>query len=582
MQSEHLRRWAVCYAALFAAVALVRIVATYKSTAQGFDEPCHVAAGVELIDKGKYRLDTVHPPLSRWAIGLPVYIAGERYPKTGVGATSNDYNVVGNSILYESGHHQRDLTLARIGVLPFFLFAVCVVYFWARREFGSLSAVMAVVLFTTLPTVLAFSGIAYTDMVAASTQAAAFFSFARWLEKKTVRSGIVLGAALGLALSAKFTSLIFIPAGGIAICIIKWAFGRRSNRDKKISFAQLARQVAIIALLTLGVLWSGYKFRLGHVREDMQLSTASMPTFQNLPAPLRTLAQSLVLSDPAIPAPALFKGLATIWVLNHRAPNSYLLGHIKHGGWWYFFLVAIGVKSPLPFLVLAGIGVFASWRRRHDGQWTAFAPAACLIAILLATMPVKYDAGVRHVLVVFPLLAILAGHGCSYLWQSRAKGTVAVRVAMLVLLAWQAASTWHAHSDYIAYFNELAGDDPSRVLVLGCDLDCGQDLGKLADELRTRQISRVTLALWTSADINGADLPQFAVAEPFVPASGWFAISLRALRFGDSFHQSFPPEAFAWLNQYKPAVRIGKTILLYYIPDKVQTAPSAGMTKGPN
>jgi len=45
-----------------------------------------------------------------------------------------------------------------------------------------------------------------------------------------------------------------------------------------------------------------------------------------------------------------------------------------------------------------------------------------------------------------------------------------------VLLLWQCISSLNAHPDYIAYFNELAGRDPSRVLVTGCDLDCGQDL----------------------------------------------------------------------------------------------------------
>jgi hypothetical protein len=49
--------------------------------------------------------------------------------------------------------------------------------------------------------------------------------------------------------------------------------------------------------------------------------------------------------------------------------------------------------------------------------------------------------------------------------------------------------------------------------------------------------------------------------------TGWFAISLRALREGDVFHQSYPENAFDWLSPYRPVQRIGKTILLYYIPE---------------
>src|SRR5579863_289085 len=50
-------------AALFALIAVIRIVAGYSQTAQGFDEPCHVGAAIELLDRGTYTLDPVHPPL---------------------------------------------------------------------------------------------------------------------------------------------------------------------------------------------------------------------------------------------------------------------------------------------------------------------------------------------------------------------------------------------------------------------------------------------------------------------------------------------------------------------------------------
>ena len=59
-----------------------------------------------------------------------------------------------------------------------------------------------------------------------------------------------------------------------------------------------------------------------------------------------------------------------------------------------------------------------------------------------------------------------------------------------------------AQPDLIAYFNELAPRDPSKALLLGCDLDCGQDLFRLADELRARGISHVNIAVWSSADIS--------------------------------------------------------------------------------
>src|ERR1035437_9343301 len=199
----HNSRWPVVFAGLLALVAVVRIVSTYSLTSQAFDEPCHVAAATELLDRHTYTLDPVHPPLARIAIGLPLYLAGERYPKLPPLDHEITYNDVGNAVLYDSGHYVRNLKLARSGLLPFFLLGTAIVFLWARREYGDLAGAMAAALFTTLPNVLAFSSIAYTDMVAASTQVALFLAFVEWLDKATKRSALWLGLAAGVGLGAK-------------------------------------------------------------------------------------------------------------------------------------------------------------------------------------------------------------------------------------------------------------------------------------------------------------------------------------------------------------------------------------------
>jgi len=469
----------------------------------------------------------------------------------------------------------RNLILARVGVLPFLLLGCAVVFLWTRQEFGDFAAVAAVALFTTLPIVLAFSSIAYTDIVAASTQAAAFWAFANWLDKRNMRSTLWMGFAVGLALLAKATTCIYLPAAALSMVLLKWAVTRSKKTPQPAAHQQTFKQVAMAGAIAIILVWAGYGFAVGHVNESMHLSAESMPSFQHFPAPLGKIGRNLILSDPIVPVPALMRGFATAWVLNKTHPPAYLLGHIKEGGWWYFFLLGVAVKSPIPFLILAVTGLLSCKKLIAGGRWTAMTPAVSALAILLVTMPVKYNAGVRHVLVVFPLLAIVAGAGCSYLWYLQGRQRAVRRAVLAGLLLWQCVSTVRANSDYLAYFNEFAGSDPSRVMVAGCDLDCGQDLFALSHEFQTRHISHATLALWTSTDMSKTDMPQFDVPQPYQPVKGWFAISLRALRFGDLFHHTYPPDAFAWLSRYQPVARVGKTILLYYIPDTADMTPSS-------
>ena len=401
---------------------------------------------------------------------------------------------------------------------------------------------MAALLFTTLPIVLAFSGLAYTDLPTACMQFAALFAFATWLQKPSLRSTLVLGIVAALAFLAKLTTLLFLPSAAVAILLAKWLIERRTGPAQtgptQIGLAPIDRPAHWLAKLSLAfvvavvVVWAGYGFSVGHIREEMQVTPQSMPSFQHFPAPVRNIARNIVLSDPLLPAPALLRGAAISWALNKGAPSAYLLGKVKNGGWWYFFLVAVGVKTPLPFLLPCLVGLWAQLNHRPT-RWTAVAPAASSLAVFFVSMFVKYNAGSRHVMVVFPLLAVPAGCGCEFLWQSPGKRRFWGRSMLTTLLLWQCLSSLKAHTDYIAYFNEVAGQDPSQVLVTGCDLDFGQDLFRLSQALRERKISHPNIAIWTSADMSRMSLPPFETPRRFQPVAGWVAISLRSRRMGD-------------------------------------------------
>jgi hypothetical protein len=559
--------WVALVIALLALVAVLRAVQTYAVTAQGFDEPCHIAAALEFLDRHTYNLDPVHPPLARIAIGLPLLLAGERFPNLPSGDPRNqDYNVVGNHIIYDGGHFPRTLNLARSGILPFLVLEIVLVFLWTRREFGDLAAVLAAALFSTLPIVLAFAGLAYTDVPASCMQFMLFFAFSTWLDKPTTRSTVSLGIAAGLALLSKFTILLFFPAAALALVLCKFLLRTRNEPRLKVDRRAWLGKAVVAGTIAMVVLWAGYGFSVGHVRESMQLTPENMPSFQHFPAPVRSIARDMVVSDWALPAPALLRGIAFVWTLNKMGSMSYVLGHFKSGGFWYFFLVAVAVKTPLPFLILCLVGVAALGVRKRERRSQALAPAISAIAILIVTMSVSYDAGLRHVLIVFPLLAVVGGFGAAYLWQLPGRARFAGKALLIALLLCQGVVSFNARSDYIAYFNPLAGKDPSKVLVTGCDLDCGQDLYRLGSELRAQHISHVNIAVWSSADLSYMGLPEMEVPPPFHPVTGWVAISARSLRLGDVFHTTYPPHAFDWLDRYQPKTLVGKTIRLYYIP----------------
>lgn len=341
-------------------IALGRVAATYRTFGQTFDEPAHIACGVEIATTGRYTLEPQHPPLARILIGLTAH------------ATLPDRGTVwqrGNAILY-AGDYIRTLSAARSGVLPFLAIAIVTTALWARRLYGDRVAMLATLFVSTTPPLLAHAGLATTDAAAAAMTLFALYRFSRWLDGG---SAILFGVALGLAFTAKFSALLFVPAGMIAIALV---------RRPRIGWRQLV-VVAVAALLTT---WAVYAFSLDAPRQ-------------------------------------ILEGLRVARAHEQGGHPAYLLGRNSPTGWWYFFLVAFAVKMPLATIILLLIGA----RRMSE-------PLAVVIAFFLVTMPVNVAIGFRHLLPIVPFAAIVAAQGAALIrWRAVAGLLVAWQVASTTL-----------------------------------------------------------------------------------------------------------------------------------------------------
>jgi hypothetical protein len=173
----------------------------------------------------------------------------------------------------------------------------------------------------------------------------------------------------------------------------------------------------------------------------------------------------------------------------------------------------------------------------------------------------RINIGIRHILVLYPFMALGGAHAVTLAWQSLRKATVRpiaiVGSGLLVgLVGWQASTLWTANPDYLPYFNETVAH-PAKVLV-DSDLDWGQDLWRLEKRAAEIKIPLLNLAYRGTADLTREALPPYVVMPPWKPVTGWVAISALA--------KEHDPKGYGWLDAYKPMEWIGKTIKLYYIP----------------
>jgi hypothetical protein len=551
------------------ALALLLAASTWRVYGHTWDEPEHLAAGMELLDRGKYEYDIQHPPLARVLIALGPYLAGAR----SVGTPPPDGTPEGVSILYGGGHYDLYLTLARLGTLPFLALLLFTTWLWARRVCGSdRESLLAVALLAAVPPVLGHAALATLDVPAAATTLLALYAAERWLSVGRWRDTVILGLAAGLAIGTKLSAIPFLGLGIAILWLLRSILYVRNrpgptaiDRHLLATVARRGMALGVAGLVSASCLVLIYGGRFEFLTDDAHRYS---PTLSYLFGD-RGLTHALAYAIAAhVPLPealrTLVGGIRAVISHNERGHLSYLLGSLGTQGWWYFYLVALAAKTPLALLVTgpAGLAVLAREGARSADPWRV-APATLFIVILaFASLYSHINIGIRHVLILYPFLAIGGAHVLAMAWRRLRKvenrDLAGVGCAAVIgLIGWQVSTLATANPDYLPYFNEAVAN-PEQVLV-DSDLAWGQDLRRLEHRLAELKVTSFSFAYLGTADLNRETFPKLARLSPGHPTAGWVAITALARVHGGI--------GFAWLDAYTPVERVGKSIDLYYVPD---------------
>jgi hypothetical protein len=257
---------------------------------------------------------------------------------------------------------------------------------------------------------------------------------------------------------------------------------------------------------------------------------------------------------------------------------TYLNGRVSTKGFFEYFFVAFGVKSTLAFLAVTA-AIFLALLRRASALAEEVRLFLVPVGVLfLASVGTTYNIGIRHLLPVYPFLALFAAALFARAWKAP-RATAAARAAVIfwiALPAVSAAETAAIHPHELSYFNPLAGGPEKGSAILSdSNVDWGLDLKRLAAELRRRGVADPTVSYFGGDNVYvRVGVPDFS-AQPVVRGR-LVAISVFFLTAGPEFYayHGAAPMARALaslkarvLSQGRPAGRIGHSIVLFELPD---------------
>jgi hypothetical protein len=522
-------------ALLAVALGAWRVASAWTIFSQTYDEPYHIACGLEWLDRGEYHYELEHPPLARLASAAGLWLAG--YHSMGKSETVTE----GNAILQERGDYWGALRRAREGNLCFYLTACLCLYLLARRQFGEEVAAWSTILFAHLPPVIAHARLATTDMACAAGVIVALYAFDLWLARPKLLRGIALGAAFAFGTLSKFSFLPFFAVSATVVFLL-------SRKTAGPRFPSLLAATAVFLLFAGAV----YRFHAIDTTYDAPNVKAAL---LHAPIPVQKLFTHMPLGQ-------IVRGIGEVGNQMRNGHITYLLGRLKTGGWWQFFPVVLFYKTPLGLWILIAAAILVSLR---DPAPRIMILAA--LAMLCVVMPSPLELGVRHILPIYAPLSIASGFAVHKLFH--VEPIRWPRLLALAALLWFSVATLRSWPNELSYFNELAGSHPEHIAI-DSDLDWGQDLDRLRSRLDARGVHQFVLGYFGSADLTRSGLPAFTPLSA-TPSTGWIAVSVTV----NAQRNAADPNSLAWLRGYQPLERIGSSYDLYWIYGHLRPPPDA-------
>jgi 4-amino-4-deoxy-L-arabinose transferase-like glycosyltransferase len=509
-----------------------------------YDEPVHIAEGLNAWRYGRFEQYNDHPPLARLWCTLP--LIGSQW-QVDVEPLFDSFRVVRITPDPVSLAWRARAMNVLLGLLLAWL-----VWRAADQLFSPAAANFALALFAFSPSLIAHFSIAATDGAATLLIFATAWALVRWRHKPTWKKTIGFGLWLGLMLLAKFsTAPMFVLA-------LLWMLLRGADKIVPMPMRWNWNKTAAALMLALLVVWAGYFFHVSHLTVHDGTLTATFPNWNDpIVKPVHGDRNYSLL----IPAGEYVEGFRELVRHNRQGQPAFLLGQISyHGGWKLYYPIVILLKWPTIVLGLSLIGVAIALRglgRKADVPADLWIMASFPAFYLAMAIPARFNLGDRHVLPMYPFAILWAA--AVWEWAGRKR---AVTTLLILLAALNAVDALRYAPGYLSYFTPFVRPAETFRLLTDSNVDWGQGLLALRDYQRNHPGERISLSYFGSVD------PQlYGIKSDFFGGqkrvSGTVIVSATNL----SGQYLAEPERYRWLLEQKPVKILDYSLYVFQVRD---------------
>lgn len=409
-------------------------------------------------------------------------------------------------------------------------------YFYARRLFGTLPALLGFLFIAFDPFHLGLTRLLHLDGMLANLLFLSLLAFLVFLVNRRVVNLLVSAAAGGLAFLTKSPGVVMLPVIGALVLVELWRATRQDGFSWRLAWHSLWPVLA----------W---------------LATGAVVIFAFWPAmwvhPLATLSQ-------------IFGSAQDFAESGHTSALFFNGQIIPDGnlGWRFFYFYPLTYLWRATPVALGGLALavwgFAARRKPFDRREARLATLGLLLfcGAFLAGMTIgekKFD---RYLVPVYPALDLIAGAGWSFLAMALSERLPAVTrrwvpaLLLIIIVGIQMTGTLSTYPYYISYYNPLMGGAWKAPQVM--QIGWGEGIDQAARYLNQKpDVGKLKVIAWYDTGsfsyfFNGADRTFWAT--PGQDPDNWqkFITSDYAVVYIQQWQRQIPKEVLEYLSGIEP------------------------------
>ncbi len=441
---------------------------------------------------------------------------------------------------------------------------------------------------------LAHGSLATQDSNFAFQATLAVLCMGSFLASPTWAHLLLTAGASSLAIGSKYTGILLIPCFLLTLAIRLTQDLRKDRHGLEHSHLRavgraLAQGSSFLVLVGLFT-WALHGFGVAGGRPLIAIHEVPGETAAAVGQESGTLRGDLGrLSRLSFGEPGFIAAIRAQIMHNQYGHPSFLHGTRSTMGWWYYYPVAMVLKSTIPELVLfAGVVLFLAvravrWARVHRGA-EAGGSTGCGVdpwrlvmllfsgVLLAALLQTHIDTGHRYTIALYPIALLLTADAWAELPLAR-RGWL--RAVGPILLGIQMVTSLVAAPRYLSYFNLITGGpDQGWKYLADSNIDWGQDLLALKAIIDQNGYRRVAINYFGSASLADYGIQADPVGSSGFPSSEYdaFAISVTQLhwvypRGPKPWVAQFDNDIYRELRRLSPTHRAGHSIFIYDLSD---------------